>query len=116
MGNEVIFLGWNRAVPGREQMSAAHFQEFVGYLTELQGQGAIDSFQTVLLNQHGGDLNGFFLIQGDRAQFDVLTVSDEWQNHVTRGGLHLEGMGVVRGVTGDGVMEWMGRWSAILPE
>jgi hypothetical protein len=35
MGTDVIFMGWNRSVAGREAMSAQHFQEFLGYLGGL---------------------------------------------------------------------------------
>lgn len=115
MSKAVLFYGWNRSIPGREQMSAAHFQEYLGYLAGLQGSGAIDSFEVILLDPHGGDLNGFFLIRGDRDQINALQASDEYRDHVTRGGLHLEGSGAIRGMTGEGVMEWMSRWAENLP-
>jgi hypothetical protein len=115
MSSNVIFFGWNRSIPGREATSAEHFQEFVQYLGGLQQKGAIESFEAVLLNPHGGDLNGFFLIRGDHGKLDALASSAEWEMHVTRGGLHLEGAGVVRGATGDLVMEWMARWSQSIP-
>lgn len=115
MSTEVLFYGWNRSIPGREQISAAHFQEYVAYLGGLQAEGAIDSFEVILLNPHGGDLNGFFLVRGNQEQLDAMQGSDAYRTHVTRGGLHLEGSGAVRGVTGEGVMEWMGRWTAHLP-
>ena len=114
MSNHVLFFGWNRSVPGRESISAAHFQEFLQYLGGLQAAGGIESFETVLLGAHGGDLNGFVLIFGDRAQLDAVAGSDEWLSHMTRGGLHLEGSGAVRGVRGEGVMEWMQRWTSLL--
>jgi hypothetical protein len=113
MSTDAIFMGWNRSVPGREATSAEHFQEFLGYLGGLQQAGKIASFEPVLLNPHGGDLNGFVLIRGDSAQIDALSASEEWQIHITRGGFHLEGLGIVRGVTGEGVMAWMARWSQI---
>lgn len=116
MSSNVIFLGWNRQVPGREKISTEHFQEFVGYLTKLQQEGAIDSFEPVLLSPHGGDLNGFFLIRGDNEALNALQASDEWLTHQTRGGQHTEGLGVVRGATGEQVMEWMNRWTSLLPE
>ncbi len=115
MSHNVLFFGWNRSVPGREATSAAHFQEFVQYLSRLHGEGAIDSFETVLLAQHGGDMNGFFLIRADGARLNTMEGSDEWMGHLTRAGMHLEGSGVVRGVTGELVMEWMGRWMELLP-
>ncbi len=115
MSTEVLFYGWNRSIPGREQISAAHFQEYLAFLGGLQADGAIDSFEVVLLDPHGGDLNGFFLIRGSREQLNTMQDSEAYMIHVTRGGMHLEGAGAVRGVTGEGVMEWMNRWSALLP-
>lgn len=115
MSTEVIFYGWNRSVPGREQVSAQHFQEYIGYLSGLQGSGAIDSWEVVLLGPHGGDLNGFFLIRGSRDQLNALQATEEYQVHVTRGGFHLQGSGAIRGATGEGVMEWMARWTANMP-
>ncbi len=115
MSTHVIFYGWNRSVPGREQISAQHMQEYLAYLAGLQQNGAIDSFEVVLLGPHGGDLNGFFLIRGNRDQLDAMQASDEYMNHVTRGNIHLEGSGAIRGVSGEGVMEWMNRWREHLP-
>ena len=36
MGFNTVFFGWNRSIPGRERLSGAHFEDFVGYLTGLQ--------------------------------------------------------------------------------
>ena len=115
MSTEVIFFGWNRSVPGREQISAQHFQEYIAYLAGLQANGAIDSFEAVMLGPHGGDMNGFILIRGDKDQLNELQASAEYLDHITRGELHLEGSGAIRGVTGEGVMEWMSRWASHIP-
>lgn len=115
MQSNVILFGWNRPIPGREKISAEHFQEFVGYLGGLQQSGAIASFQIVLLNNHGGDLNGFFLIHGATAQLSDLTKTEAWLTHMTRAALHLDGSGAVLGATGDAVTERMKLWSSLLP-
>jgi len=70
MGSSVILFGWNRSIPGREKVSAGHFDEFVKYLGGLQQKGAIQAFDIMLLDAHGGDLNGFFLIRGEGARLD----------------------------------------------
>jgi hypothetical protein len=114
MSTFVIFFGWNRSVPGREQQSAAHFPEFLQYLAGLQGQGAIDSFEPVMLTAHGGDMNGFVLIRGENEQLDALVATEQWQEHITRAGYHMEGAGSIRGVTGEGVMEWMSLWGKVI--
>src|SRR5512144_3018494 len=84
MSSNVICFGWNRSVPGRERMSAEHFQAFGEYLATQQRKGAIDSFEPVFLDPHGGELNGFFLIRGDSAKLDSLMASDDWTTHTIR--------------------------------
>lgn len=115
MGDNALLFAWNRSVPGREKLSAEHFQQVVAYLGELQKNGTIQSFDTVFLEPHGGDLNGFFLIRGEPARLDDLVASDEWQTHVTRAMLHLQGLGTVRGVTAEAIAERMSRWTSNIP-
>jgi hypothetical protein len=115
MSSNVVLFGWDRPIPGRETVSAAHFQEFVQYLGGLQQSGTIQSFEAVFLDPHGGDLNGFFLIRGEPAKLDTVMASDAWHTHLTRGGLHLDGLGAIRGATGELVMERMALWSKLIP-
>jgi len=115
MGSNALFFAWNRPVPGRESMSATHFEEFVGYLTGLQEGGTIESFDVVFLNAHGGDMNGFFLIRGEPAALSAVMSGDEWVTHMTRAALHLEGAGAIRGATGDEVGERMALWGSLIP-
>ncbi len=115
MGSNVMLFGWNRSIPGREKVSAQHFEEFVKYLGGLQQKGAIQAFDVVFLDTHGGDLNGFFLIKGDAPKLDELVSTKEWITHITRAALHLDGSGVIRGVTGDEVMKRMALWTSVLP-
>lgn len=115
MGSNVVFFGWNRPVPSRERMSAQHFEEFVKYLGDLQRKGTIQAFDIVLLDSHGGDLNGFFLIKAESAKLDALLSTAEWVGHMTRAGLHLEGSGAILGVTGEKVAERMALWTSLIP-
>lgn len=116
MSSNVVLFAWNRAIPGRERLSAEHFGEFLQYLGELQKKGTIQAFDPVFLDPHGGDLNGFFLLRGDSTKLDGLLASDEWVQHTIRALLHLEGSGVVRGVTGDLLMQRMNVWTKLLPQ
>ena len=77
MASNALFFGWNRSIPGRERISEQHFGEFVEYLTGLQQQGTIQSFDVTLLNPHGGDMNGFFLIRGESADLSAVMSSEE---------------------------------------
>ena len=115
MATDVIMFGWNRSIPGRERASAAHFDEFVGFLGESARKGTIASFDAVFLDAHGGDLNGFFLIRGEAAALNQLVSSTEWITHITRATLHLEGAGVIRGVTGDEIGKRMAIWTSAIP-
>lgn len=115
MSSNVVFFAWNRSIPGRERLSAEHFEKFVQYLGGLQQQGTIESFDTVFLDPHGGDMNGFFLIRGETATLDALLSTTEWVTHMTRAMMHLEGSGAVRGVTGELIMERMGLWTTTIP-
>ncbi|HEU0201634.1 MAG TPA: hypothetical protein VFR86_14520 [Burkholderiaceae bacterium] len=115
MSSNCIFFGWNRSIPGRERLSAEHFQEFAQYLSSQQQRGNVKSFDVVFLHPHGGDMNGFFLIRGENAKLDALVASDEWVTHQTRAMLHLESGGAVRGVTGDLIPQRMDLWSKHIP-
>jgi hypothetical protein len=115
MGSNAVFFAWNRAIPGRERIGAEHFGEFVEYLEGRRKAGAIESFEAVFLDPHGGDLNGFFLIRAAGPKLDALLASDEWQEHTIRAALHLEGSGAVRGVTGEAVMQRMELWKRSIP-
>lgn len=107
MGTNVVFVGWDRPSRGREQISTVLFQEFMQYLGGQQQAGAIQSFESVFLNLHGGDMNGFTLIRGDSGKLDALLSSEAWEMYMTRAGLTMDGFGVVRGVTGELLMRQM---------
>jgi hypothetical protein len=116
MSKHVLFYGWNRAIPGREKEAGALFQEYLQYLGRIQGEGLIDSFETIILSAHGGDLNGFFLIRGDQTKLQALRRTEEFEVFMTKGGLYIDGGGLITGVTGAGVMESMVRWTSLIPE
>jgi uncharacterized protein with GYD domain len=115
MGFNAVFFGWNRSIPGREQRSAEHFQDFVNYLGAQQKSNKIESFDTVFLDTHGGDMNGFFLIRGHSDQLSALVNSDDWATHMVRASMHLENAGSVRAFTGDAVMARMELWKGHIP-
>ena len=115
MGSNMILFGWNRSIPGREKVSAQHFDEFMKYLGGLQQKGTIQTFDAVFLDAHGGDLNGFFLIKGESGKLDALVSTSDWITHMTRAILHLEGAGFIRGVTGDGIAQRMALWTSAIP-
>ena len=115
MSSNAVVFAWNRPLPGRETTSASHFQEFLAFLAEQKKSGLIESFDTVLLEPHGGKFNGFFLVRGEPAKLAQLAGDADWIQHQIRADLHLDGFASLRGVTGAAVEERMGLWMKELP-
>ena len=115
MGPNVMVFGWNRPLVGRENMSAQHFQEFSEFLKDAKQRGMIESFEAVLLEPHGGKLNGFFLLFGEPGKLRELNGSPEWMRHQLRAGMHLDGLCALRGFAGGAVLERMGEWVREIP-
>jgi len=108
MSDNLLFIGWDRPARGREAGAVAIFGEGVQYLGELKEQGEIDSFEPFFLEPHGGDLNGFFLVRGERAKLDRLRNDDErFQRWITKASLHVDGIGVLGAVTGETLAQGM---------
>ena len=69
----------------------------------LQAAGEIESFDAVLLDVHGGDLGGFFLLKGEREKLARVRASEEMERLLVRANLIVEGLGAVGGFTGEGI-------------
>jgi hypothetical protein len=112
----VLAFAWDRSVPGREMMSAQHFKDFGEWLQGEQRSGRVQSFLPVLFEPHGGNVNGFFLIQGEPANIAELLDTPQWIEHQARATLHLEGVAVLRGVTGAALGQRMALWANHIPK
>jgi hypothetical protein len=110
MADSAIFMGWGEPVYGREQVSAKVFGEAVELWSRLQAEGAIESWEAFFLEPHGGDLSGFFLLRGDRAQLAEVRMRDDVDRIVTRGSAVVTNFGVVAAATGARIEEGMGRY------
>ena len=62
MATTALFVGWGGTHPGRETIARKHFTEWTEILTELKATGEIEDFQTIILDPHGGELDGFTLV------------------------------------------------------
>ena len=62
-----IFIGWGGLVSGRERQSRQVFGDALAHIAEQEQAGNIESHEVVLLSAHGGDLQGFMLMRGERA-------------------------------------------------
>ena len=95
-----LFIGFGFPVRGREERSGQVFNEAVELWTRWQGGGTIESWDAVLLEPHGGDLGGFFLLRGERDKIALARASEELQRLATRAQLIVDGFGIVGAQTG----------------
>ena len=114
MAKSVLFLGWNRAFPGREQQAMDLFGRAIEYYGQLQNAGKIDNYEPVMLTAHGGDLNGFVLIRGDAAKLDEVRREEDFIKYAIEANFCLDKFGVVSGYIGDGITEIFSQWATHL--
>ena len=108
MADSALFIGWGEVVRGREAEGVERFGATIDYFSGLQGDGAIESFEPVFLEPHGGDLQGFFLVRGDAGKLSALRVDEEFQAVITRAGLVVDNIGVVGASLGARLERQMG--------
>ncbi len=116
MAGEALFLGWGQVVRGREQLALQVFQESVSYYNGLQEAGQIDGFDAYLLEPHGGDLAGFFMIHGERSALDAVRSSPEFRRVVARAGSIVDNLGVVSAFTGEALGAQMALFGEVSQE
>lgn len=116
MADSALFIGFGYPVRGRERQALSVFTETVEYYSRLQQQGDIESFEPVLLEAHGGELGGFFLIRGDRDKLAHLRASDEFEQRTLRAQLIAEHLGVVGAAIGERLMSQLAVFAEQLDE
>jgi hypothetical protein len=111
-----LFIGWNRSVSGREGQAAELFAATTSYYEKLQKTGKIASWEPMFLQQHGGDLNGFFVLKGTQANLDAVRADEEFVDLILRAGHVLENVGVIPAYAGlPTIGEMMTRWTKQVP-
>jgi hypothetical protein len=110
MADEALFIGWGEVVRGRERRATEVFDETVRHFGGLQEAGRIETFDAWFLEPHGGDLAGFFLLRGERAQLDEVRRSPEFEVVMARAGMVIDRLGVVSAYTGDALGRLMGQF------
>ena len=103
-----LFIGWGDIRSGRQAASNTVFAEALAYWPRLQAAGEIESFETVILGYHGGDLDGFFLLRGDPEKLGRLGMSPEFQRLTARASAVVEGMGVINAMLDARAVGWVG--------
>jgi hypothetical protein len=107
MPDSGLFIGWGQVVRGREGPAVDSFNETVGYLGQLQGDGRIEDFELCFLDPHGGDLDGFMLLRGSAEQIDAVRRDDEFQRNMLRADLVVENLGIVGAALGGRIAQQM---------
>jgi hypothetical protein len=69
-----------------------------------QQEGEIESFEPVLLEPHGGELDGFFLLRGDQDKLARIRSSEEFERLTVRAQLIVENLGIVGAALGGRLM------------
>jgi hypothetical protein len=116
MSESALFVGFGTPVRGREQQAIGVFGEAIALYERLQSQGTIEDYEPILLEPHGGDLGGFFLLRGDAEKLGQVRMSDEFELLNARAALVVEGFGVIGAVTGAGIQRQMSLYQAQVEE
>jgi hypothetical protein len=116
MADSALFVGFGLPVRGRERQAISVFNEVIEYYSRLQQSGEIESFEPVLLEPHGGELGGFFLLRGDRDKLAHLRSSDEFARQTLRGQLIADNLGVVGAVLGERLISEMATFAQQVDE
>lgn len=107
MADAALFIGWGPVVRGREKVALEEFKEAMEYNASLQAKHEIESFEAVVLEPHGGELNGFVLVRGEPAKLARLRQDPEFQRRIAKAQLVLDNVGVVGASIGAGLMQLM---------
>jgi hypothetical protein len=116
MADYGLFVGYGAPVRGRERQAIKVFNEAFEYYSRLQQEGEIESFEPVLLEPHGGELTGFFLLRGDRDKIERVRSSEEFDRFTARGELIVEHLGIVGAMMGARLMSQMALFSEQVEE
>jgi hypothetical protein len=116
MADAGLFIGWGAPITGREAKGLEVLSESLAYYGRLQEEGVIESFETAILEPHGGDLQGFILLRGSEERLAQLRVDDEFVRLSTRASLIVEGVGVIGAALGDGLEQAIGTYQQAVSE
>jgi hypothetical protein len=80
-------------------------------LGRMQSDGRIERMDVCLLDAHGGELGGFFMVHGSASQCATLTMDEDFRRAVIDAQLIAEDVGVVGATTGEAVGREMGMYT-----
>ena len=111
MTDRALFVGFGAPVRGREERAIEVFGEFVEMFGRMQSDGRIEGMDAALLDPHGGELGGFFMVHGSAEQCAALANDEEFRRASIDASLIVDHFGVVGAVTGEAVGEEMAMYS-----
>src|SRR5207249_194181 len=93
--DSALFIRWGATAPGREKKSVELFGESLMFLTRMVEDGSVASVEPFFLQPHGGDLEGFFVVRGDRDELHKMRSSDGFQRLQVRAQAVVQNFGVI---------------------
>lgn len=90
-----LFVGWGDVRTGRSAAANKVFAEAMAHWSALKAAGEIESFETVILGYHGGDLGGYFMLRGDPQRLGRISMSPDFLRLMNRASAVVERLGVV---------------------
>jgi hypothetical protein len=103
MADRMLFVGWGAAIAGREERALEVFNDAIGFYGRCQQEGRIESFDVILLEPHGGGLQGYAQLHGSADQLAALREAEDFQRLLTDASLIIEELGVVGGYANEGI-------------
>ena len=107
MPDRAVFIGFGQPVRGREERAIEVFNDFVGMFGRMAADGRIADMDVTLLDPHGGELGGFFMVHGSAEQCTALQMDEEFRRACTDANLIVDNFGVVPAATGQAVGDEM---------
>ena len=107
MPDRAVFIGFGQPVRGREERAIEVFNDFVGMFGRMAADGRIEDMDVTLLDPHGGELGGFFMVHGSAEQCTALQMDEEFRRACIDANLIVDDFGVVPAATGAAVAEEM---------
>ena len=107
MADRMLFIGWGKTIAGREERALEVFNEAIGFYGRCQQEGRIESFDVILLEPHGGGLQGYAELHGSADQLSALREAEDFQRLLADAALIIDELGVVGGFANEGIARQM---------
>ena len=116
MADSGLFIGFGAPVRGRERQGTKVFNEAFSITPGCSRRVRSRSFEPVLLEAHGGELDGFFLLRGDHDELARIRSSEEFERLTVRAQLIVENLGIVGAALGGRLMSQLSVFGARVEE